>query len=104
MPNFICMTCGVQYDDTKEPHAVCPICQDERQYIGLEGQKWTTLDDMRTRHHNRFLEEEPGLWGIRTEPQFAIGQVARLIPTPRGNVLWECISLVDQPTIDVINA
>ncbi len=36
----ICRTCGVQY---AAPRADCPICLDERQYVGWEGQRWTTL-------------------------------------------------------------
>jgi hypothetical protein len=40
-------------------------------------------------------EEEPGLYGIGVEPAFAIGQRALLVRTPRGNVLWDCVSLLD---------
>ena len=39
---------------------------------------------------------EPGLVGIGTEPSFAIGQRALLVQTPAGNLLWDCISLVDR--------
>ncbi len=40
-------------------------------------------------------EEEPGLVGVGVEPAFAIGQRALLVRTPHGNVLWDCISLLD---------
>ena len=40
-------------------------------------------------------EEEPGLTGIGTEPSFAIGQRALLVEAPGGNVLWDCITLLD---------
>ncbi|WP_449065679.1 hypothetical protein [Planomonospora algeriensis] len=30
----ICVTCGVQYGAPREN---CPICEDERQYVGWEG-------------------------------------------------------------------
>lgn len=43
------------------------------------------------------------LYSIWTEPKFAIGQRAMLIRTPKGNVLWDCISYLDQQTIDSIN-
>jgi hypothetical protein len=36
----ICGTCGVQYGTTRDD---CPICLDERQYVGWGGQRWTTL-------------------------------------------------------------
>jgi hypothetical protein len=50
------------------------------------------------------LEElEPGLVAIRTERAFAIGQQAYLVRTPAGNVLWDCISLLDDNTIAEVN-
>lgn len=40
-------------------------------------------------------EEEPDLLGIGVEPAIAIGQRALLVRTPHGNVLWDCISMLD---------
>jgi glyoxylase-like metal-dependent hydrolase (beta-lactamase superfamily II) len=42
--------------------------------------------------------------GIGTQPGFAIGQRALLVQTPEGNLLWDCISLIDEPTIDAVKA
>jgi glyoxylase-like metal-dependent hydrolase (beta-lactamase superfamily II) len=42
------------------------------------------------------------LIAIRTEPQLAIGQSAYLIRTPEGNVLWDCITYLDDETINAI--
>ncbi|MCC7448662.1 MAG: MBL fold metallo-hydrolase [Anaerolineae bacterium] len=103
MPNYMCVTCGVQYAASDAPPDRCAICDDERQYIGPNGQAWTTLDDVRKRHHNVFTTVEPGLTSIVTEPTFAIGQRAFLIQTPEGNILWDCISLLDDATIDAIH-
>jgi glyoxylase-like metal-dependent hydrolase (beta-lactamase superfamily II) len=103
MENYICKTCGVQYAATDAPPRRCPICADDRQYIGWEGQQWTTMDELGQNHHNLVKVEEPNLTGIGTEPGFAIGQRALLVQTPRGNVLWDSISLLDQPTVDAIN-
>jgi len=47
MPNFICTTCGTQYAESDNPPDECAICQDERQYVGWNGQQWTTLDQLR---------------------------------------------------------
>ena len=102
MNNYICVTCGVQYPESIEPPEHCPICEDSRQYIGLDGQKWTTLTELQAEHKNIVEEDEPGLMGITTEPTVAIGQRARLITSPGGNVLWECISLVDDATVEAI--
>jgi len=78
----------------------CPICADERQYLGWDGQAWTTQSDMkRDGHRNEIMEIEPGLWGIGTEPRFAIGQRSLLVRTADGNMLWDPASLVDEPTI-----
>ena len=44
MTHFMCKTCGTQFAATEEAPEHCPICEDERQYIGLDGQQWTTLE------------------------------------------------------------
>jgi glyoxylase-like metal-dependent hydrolase (beta-lactamase superfamily II) len=51
-----------------------------------------------------FNSLEPGLTEIVTEPKFAIGQRALLVQTPDGNVLWDCVSLIDDATIEAIKA
>jgi hypothetical protein len=104
MIKYICTTCGTQFAATDAPPAHCPICEDERQYIGWKGQQWTTLEESRQSHHNLVKTEEPALTGIGTQPSFAIGQRALLIQTPDGNVLWDCISLIDDETIAAVNA
>jgi len=95
VPNYVCVTCGVQFAESAEPPTRCPICDDERQYVGWDGQRWTTLEELRADHRADIREEEPGLVGIGCEPGFAIGQRALLVQAPSGNVLWDCISLVD---------
>jgi hypothetical protein len=102
--NYICRTCGTQFPASEQPPECCPICDDERQYVGYQGQQWTTLQALQEGHHNVFREHEPGLTGIGTDPGFAIGERALLVQTPGGNVLWDCISLLDEPTITLIKA
>jgi hypothetical protein len=104
MVNFMCATCGTQFAETETPPDACPICEDERQYVGYAGQRWTTLEALREDHHNIVRELEPGLTGIGTHPSFAIGQRALLVQTSHGNLLWDCISLLDQPTVAVVRA
>src|SRR5689334_3183739 len=94
MTNYICATCGTQFAATDGPPAHCPICEDERQYIGPNGQQWTTLEALQKRHHISIKTEEPGLIGIGVEPSFAIGQRALLVQAPDGNILWDCITLI----------
>src|SRR5258707_15230519 len=57
-----------------------------------------------TDHRNRFEEEAPRLLGIGTEPEFAIGQRALRVQSPAGNLLWDCIALLDDRTIAEVNA
>ena len=102
MDNYICVTCGMQFARTDNPPQHCPICEDERQYVGRGGQQWTILEELSQSHENRIDRQEDNLYGIGTEPKFAIGQRALLIQSDRGNVLWDCISLIDDRTIKEI--
>jgi hypothetical protein len=104
MQNSICVTCGNQYGESEEPPRHCPICEDSRQYVNPKGQTWTRLDAMRGGHRNALKSLEPGLIEIVTEPKFAIGQRALLVQEPRGNVLWDCVSLIDAATVEAIEA
>ncbi len=104
LTHYICRTCGSQFPASTQPPEHCPICEDERQYIGPNGQQWTTLEALQAEHHNQIRTVEPGLTGIGTVPSFAIGQRALLVQTPAGNVLWDCISLVDETTILTLKA
>lgn len=99
MPTWICVTCGVQHADTEAPPPRCPICEDERQYVGPGGQRWTTHPQLAADHANELEEHEPGLTSFRTTPGFAIGQRAYLVQTSAGNLLWDCLSVVDDATV-----
>jgi hypothetical protein len=96
---FLCVTCGTQFAESAKPPMRCAICEDERQYVGPDGQKWTTLEELRSTHKNTIKQEEPSLYSINTEPRFGIGQRAFLLQTPSGNVLWDCVALLDDATI-----
>lgn len=104
MPAYICTTCGSQYPNSDEPPAGCLICLDTRQYVNPTGQAWTTMQAMRKTHFNAFRRLEQGLMGVGTVPSFAIGQRALLLRTPAGNVLWDCISFLDDATVTIIQA
>ncbi|MFE6888906.1 MBL fold metallo-hydrolase [Streptomyces sp. NPDC057694] len=89
----VCRTCGVQY---AAPRADCPICLDERQYVGWEGQRWTTLAELRAAGHRGRVEEEgPAVVGVGAVPSVGVGQRALLIRSPSGNVLWDCVGYLD---------
>jgi hypothetical protein len=104
MPNFICTTCGTQYAASDPPPGKCDICEDDRQYVKVTGQQWTTHDLLRATHRNSLRQEEPDLIGIGIEPQFGIGQRALLVLSPAGNVLWDCVPLLDPALIAMIKS
>lgn len=104
MQHFICATCGSQFAARETPPTSCPICDDERQYIGANGQRWTTMPELASTHQIEIREVEARLTGIGTTPGFAIGQRALLVQTPGGNILWDCISLLNDATIDAVRA
>ncbi len=100
--NSICVTCGTQFAEAEGFPAHCPICEDERQYVGFEGQQWITLEELRRRHTTTITEEEPNLTSFTVQPQFGIGQRAFLIRSGGRNVLWDSISLLDDAAIAYI--
>jgi glyoxylase-like metal-dependent hydrolase (beta-lactamase superfamily II) len=102
MPCFLCTTCGTQFAESESEPEACPICQDERQYVGPGGQRWTTLDRLRRERRQSIHRVEEDLIGIGIEPSFGIGQRALLVRTPKGNVLWDCVALLDEALIQMI--
>jgi hypothetical protein len=98
---FICVACGTQFPEADSPPPSCPICTDPRQYVPEGGQDWTTSAELAEDHDNQ-IRDEGDLVGIGTEPSFAIGQRALLVPFGDSNLLWDCISLVDEATADEV--
>jgi glyoxylase-like metal-dependent hydrolase (beta-lactamase superfamily II) len=94
--SFLCMTCATQFPASDEPPVKCPICRDERQYVLEEGQQWVTYDEVRESHRADIREERANLTGIGMKPEFGIGQRALLVESPNGNVLWDCLPLLDE--------
>ncbi len=102
--NFLCTACGTQFAGTDRPPASCPICEDPRQFVPPGGQRWTTLEQLRGGHRNAWQSYEPGLIGIGTTPEFAIGQRALLVKSAAGNLLWDCTTYIDDEVIERVNA
>lgn len=98
MTFYICETCGTQYADTPAPPAQCPICEDERQYVGWNGQVWTTHEALTAKYKLR-IEDDAGLLGFSLPQGFAIPQRALFLPTDAGNILWECVSMVTDEAV-----
>ena len=103
MPNYICEACGTQYAESEKPPPLCPVCVDDRQYVGWAGQKWTTHHALTEKHKLR-VEDDCGLLGIGMPNGFAIAQRALLLPTDAGNILWECVSMVTDDAVAELKA
>lgn len=104
MEFYICKTCGNQYAESDTAPAECKICQDNRQYVGWDGQQWTTLETMWKNDYKNIIRQiEPNLYGIGTKPGFAIGHRALLVITGKGNVLWDPVSYLDSETIEAVH-
>jgi hypothetical protein len=102
--HYICVTCGIQFKETSGPPKHCPICEDERQYVGWDGQQWTTIEDMKGKFHNVIKQEEADLHSILTQPKIGIGQRAFVVKTPRGNILYDCVPQIDDATVRAVKA
>jgi hypothetical protein len=100
----ICCTCGTQLSEAQPLPEFCPICSDDRQYISAQGQRWTNLAQLKKSYSNKISKINERLYTLKTEPDFAIAQRAFLLLSANGNVLWDCIPLLDEPTIDFIKS
>lgn len=89
MKHSICVTCGSQFAASQRDPDNCPICEDERQYVGQNGQTWTTLEEYHRTHKNVIALEEDNLHSIHPQPKAGIGQRAFLVRTKEGNMLWD---------------
>lgn len=98
IPDSICTDCGTYFPNDKPIPEVCPVCTDDRQFVGPEGQTWTSQDKLRYKHNVLIKPIREGLYSLKMNPSFAIGQRAFLYCSDKGNLLWDCIPLLNEPT------
>jgi hypothetical protein len=103
-PEFknICNTCGTRYGQDSPLN--CPVCDDERQYVPLSGQKWTSYDELSKTKSIRLGKLLPNVYDLRISPAFGIAQRAHLILSPGGNILWDCLPYLDEATVAFIRS
>jgi len=99
----ICTACGTQYPDGST-FELCPICADDRQYIPESGQTWISGEGLADNYSVIANKLGDKLYELKITPAFAIGQRALLVLTPGGNILWDCIALLNEPIIELIKA
>lgn len=100
----LCKACGTSYQVTDRSPEQCRICDDERQYVPVQGQAWLELNALVASHTNKWQQHDSALFSIKTVPNFAINQRAFLLRTPEGNILWDCIANLDEATKSLIAA
>lgn len=98
----ICQTCGTRYAGTVPE--ICKICADDRQYVPVAGQHWVSYNELKKTRSIRFNNLLPNLYDLRITPAFGIAQKAHIICTPNGNLLWDCLPFVDEPTVAFIRS
>ncbi|WP_439031426.1 hydrolase [Gordonia terrae] len=88
MRPWMCVFCANEYPPGETPPAMCPICDDDRQWLPESGPSWTPLDE---NADNALTAEEvePGLTALTLRPSVGIGQRGFVIATSDGNILWE---------------
>ena len=96
MAHFVCITCGTQFSESDAPPRACPICEDERQFVPQSGQEWTDMASIGQTHSVIWTKQAEGVHSLQIKPDFGIGQRAFLIEGPDGNILWDCLSLIDE--------
>lgn len=100
----ICKACGTEYDSREIKNNHCKICDDDRQYIPEGGQAWTTEDELLKSRSVQIKSIYTNLYELTILPSFAIGQRAFLIISENGNILWDCIPLLDESAIAFIDS
>ena len=100
----ICTACGTQYAPGSELPALCPICSDDRQYIPQSGQAWISNTQLDKQFTVKVTTVNDGLYELKMFPDFAIGQRCFLVVSPAGNILWDCIPLLNEAVIAFIRS
>ncbi len=99
----ICNACGTKFPVETLPK-LCPICEDDRQFIPDGVQIWMNSAELAKDHRVVIREINRNLYELKLAPTFAIGQRAFLVISPEGNILWDCVPLLDKNASDIIES
>ena len=100
----ICTACGTKFPKEIMLPEFCPICEDDRQYVPDGVQTWTSSAELAKNYRVEIREINENLYELKIVPSFAIGQRALLVLAPEGNILWDCIPLLDKTAIELIKS
>jgi hypothetical protein len=98
----LCTACGVEHDAATLP-GTCVICADDRQWVPADGQRWTTVGKLRaTGASVQPAPLEPGLWALPVSGGVGIGQHAKLLTTPDGNLMVDVPAHIDRAAVETV--
>lgn len=100
----VCKVCGTQYPSGESLPELCTICNDDRQYITEQGQLWLEIDELKKQYSTKITKITDQLYSLKISPDFGIGQRTFLVLSPHGNILWDCIPLLDEATTAFIKS
>ncbi len=100
---YICQLCGAHFPETERP-TVCPICEDVRGlgFTSRGGARITTLEELQRSYSLEIREEEPGLLGMGVKLDFSAGHRALVVQTEAGNVMWDCVALINKEGVAAV--
>jgi glyoxylase-like metal-dependent hydrolase (beta-lactamase superfamily II) len=99
----ICRLCGTHFPPDEKPEA-CAVCVDVRG-LGFAPRgdgRLTTLQELQQGFRLQTSEVDPGLVGIGMTPQLAAGHRALVVQTPEGNVMWDCLPIIDDEAVAAV--
>lgn len=99
----MCTECGTQYPESHTDNT-CIICEDERQAVPQSGQSWTSHEKLLEKHSVEIKKINDNLYEFVVNPRFSIGQRALFVISEDGNILWDCIPLLDEGVIEFIKS
>nr|WP_064570955.1 hypothetical protein [Gordonia sp. LAM0048] len=88
MRPWMCVFCANEFPPGETPPAMCPICDDDRQWLPESGPGFMPLDESADNALTTD-EVESGLTALTVRPSVGIGQRGFVIATSDGNILWE---------------
>ncbi|CAH0281791.1 hypothetical protein [Chryseobacterium sp. Bi04] len=99
----MCAECGTQYPESYTDNA-CIICEDERQAVPQSGQSWISHEKLLEEHSVKIKKINNNLYEFVVNPRFSIGQRALFVISEDGNILWNCIPLLDEGVVEFIKS
>ncbi len=103
MKPFVCTNCGFWQQFFEAPTS-CPICLDFRHTPPENGWEFLDFEAATQRFSTKWHEDELGIVTFQTAPKLGIGPSGYLIPTPRGNLLFESCGFYSESALDWIES